>query len=112
VLPGGRDARAPGPDDAPPVRLVREWKGPTVRDVLAAQDATSERLPGRVHAVAERARAGDYAGAERRLDATLAALLPGPGARVRGPGAWRRPGPWVLLALAVVAALVVAWLAR
>ena len=91
------------------MRLVREWKGPTVRDVLAAHDSAVEPLPGRVHAVAERVRAGDHAGAERRLDEALASLLPGPGSRA-APRRARRVA-WFALALALLLALaaVLGW---
>lgn len=76
--------RATGPaSEQHLVRLVRECKGPTVRDLLAAGAPLLDRLPGRVHAAERALRRGDLAAADRELGTVLANLH-------AGPGAWRR----------------------
>lgn len=92
------------------LRLVREYKGPTVSAVLRAAPATLSRLPGRVCSVLDAIDRGDLAAADRRLDAALN-VLPGPGHARRA--SWRLLLPWLLAmwtlaAIATAVALVVA----
>lgn len=75
---GGAGAR-----DAAPVRLLREYKGPTVRDLLASPAAVLDLLPGRVRSVEEAVRAADLAAADAHMSRALGLLLPGPGHRRR-----------------------------
>ena len=79
--------RVDGPLDGsvarPSVRLVREWKGLTVADLL--RDEILQRLPGQARAVQRHIERGDYAAAERELPGDVARLLPWPGReRARG----------------------------
>lgn len=93
-----------GQEPPPAVRLVREWKGPTVGDLLC--DELAERLPGQVWSALQHLERGDLAGAERRLPGQFAPLLPGPGHR-------RAERRWlvaiVVLAAAAVATALAAW---
>lgn len=73
--------RSPGP--AREVQLLREIKGPTVRDLLQASDAVLQQLPGQVRAMEEAVGAGDLAGADQHMDRALGALHAGPGFRRR-----------------------------
>jgi hypothetical protein len=76
-----------------PLRLVREYKGPTVRTLLSAPPAAVARFPGRVCSVLEAIDRGDLADAERRLDTSFN-VVPGPGHAPRTP--WRVLWPWLL----------------
>lgn len=97
-LPGG--GRAPA--DPLEVRLRREFKGLTVAD-LVTDLSLSERLPGQVRSALEHIEAGDLAAAEKLLPGRFGSVLAGPGHRqVR-----RMSGRWLLLSLAVLAAVVV-----
>ncbi len=92
-----RAVRGPlaAPEPPPAVRLVREWKGPTVDDLL--RDEYVERLPGAVHSALRHLERGDLAAADRALPGRFPPILAGPGhARDR-----RR----AVLLLAIVAAL-------
>lgn len=73
ALPGGGAATG----DLPPVRLVREFRGPTVADLL--RDEFAAQLPGRVWSALRRIEAGDFAAAEASLPGAFAPILPGPG---------------------------------
>jgi hypothetical protein len=86
----------------PAVRLVREFKGLTVADLL--RDDLVERLPGQVRSALHHAERGDWRAAEQALPGEFAPLLVGPG---HGRGRLR---PWVLV-LAVLGALLGVWLA-
>ena len=77
---------SPGP--AREVQLVREIKGPTVRDLLQASDAVLQQLPGQVRAMEEAVGAGDLAGADQHMDRALGALHAGPGFRRRRSISW------------------------
>lgn len=89
--------------DLPPVRLVREFKGPTVADLL--RDEFAARLPGQAWSALRRIEDGDFAAAEAALPGEFAPILPGPGGRARG----RRWRALILVAvLAFAAAAVVA----
>lgn len=97
-LPGG--GRAPA--DPLEVRLRREFKGLTVAD-LVTDLALSERLPGQVRSALERIEEGDLAAADQLLPGHFGNVLAGPGHRkVRKSGL-----RWLLLSLAVLAAVVV-----
>lgn len=85
------------PPAAPPVRLVREFKGLTVADLL--RDELADRLPGQVRSALSAMEQGDWRTAERTLPGAFAPVLPGPG------HAARSPRPRVLL-LALIGALV------
>lgn len=85
--------------ELPPVRLVREFKGPTVADLL--RDEFAARLPGQAWSAMRGIEAGDFAAAEAALPGEFAPILPGPGGRARG----RR---WRLLAAVAVLAFAAA----
>lgn len=61
-------------EEPPPVRLVREYKGPTVRDLLSANEHQISRLPARMHALERALQQGDYAAADALADESAAAL--------------------------------------
>ncbi len=82
----------------PPVRLLREWKGPTVADLL--RDEFAARLPGEVRSALQHIEAGDLAAADAELPGGFAPILPGPSARRRPP---RRRAFVVAAALALAA---------
>ena len=65
------------------VRLVREYKGPTARQLEEASDDAVALLPGRVLSVDAAVRAGDLEEANRRMDDALGMLISGPGSRPR-----------------------------
>jgi hypothetical protein len=96
ALPGGGAV-----DDRPPpmIRLVREYKGPTVADLMR-DDALVAALPGRVRSVLQQLEHGDLAGADAAIDATRGRILSGPFA----PRRWRRRWLLAMLGAAVVAA--------
>lgn len=77
------DGASPAPDDPglPEVDLVREYKGPTVAQVLAAPPGVLDLLPGQVRSMEDALRASDLGEADRRLDRALGLLLRGPGHR-------------------------------
>jgi hypothetical protein len=99
------------PEPPPPVRLVREWKGPTVADLLC--DDVAERLPGRVQSAVAAIERGDLAAAERALPGEFPPVLVGPG---HARAARRRIAHAVAcaalatLALVLAASAAVAWL--
>lgn len=74
------------------VRLVREFKGPTVRDLLAGADPRASTLPSGVRSTLRAIEVGDYARADAELEGTLGKLIAGPGAR-------KHERPWLLPAL-------------
>ena len=94
--------RVAGPIDGsvppPPVRLVREFKGLTVADLL--RDEVVDRLPGQARAVLRHIERGDHAAAERALPGDFTAVLRWP-ARQR----WRRR---LLVTVVAVAAVLCA----
>lgn len=94
-----------GQEPPPAVRLLREWKGPTVADLLS--DELAQRLPGQMWSVLQQLERGDLAGAERRLPGQFAPLLPGPGHH-RAERRWLVAT--VVLAAAAVATALAAWL--
>ena len=57
------------------MRLVREYKGPTVRDVLLAKESDLARLPARVAALERAVQRGDYAAADAAADGALDGLV-------------------------------------
>lgn len=84
---------------APPrVRLVREFKGLTVADLL--RDEIVDRLPGQVRSVLHHVERGDFATAERMLPGDFAPVLPGPTPKRSAHRLW--------IALALVGAVVTA----
>jgi hypothetical protein len=102
---------APPPD--PRVRLLREFKGLTVGDLLRDGQLV-EQLPGRVRSAAEHLGRGEFAPAEQALPGTFGpnssgAMLEGPGHRRRRQVPW---AAWVLLGAVAIAALAVYLLAR
>lgn len=96
VVPGHGAADS----EPPPVRLVREFRGPTVADLL--RDEFAAQLPGRAWSALRRIEAGEFAAAEASLPGVFAPILPGPGGRSR-----RRRLRW-LVAVAVVVLAVAA----
>lgn len=117
---------APPPD--PRVRLLREFKGLTVGD-LVRDGQLHEQLPGRVRSAAEHLGRGELGPAEQALPGAFGPPNAGPnsagakgsgpagsGAMLEGPGHQRRRhlpwAAWVLLAAVTIAALAVYLLAR
>ncbi|MGE3175640.1 MAG: hypothetical protein AB7O97_23660 [Planctomycetota bacterium] len=101
-------AAAPAPERAlpPGVRLRREYKGPTVRDLLADQ-GLDEVLPGQVRSALAHLERGDVAAAEAAMPGHFAAVLPGPGRRAADRR--RRQVGWItaaVLATALVTATI------
>lgn len=97
ALPTLRDgaARSSGP-----VRLVREYKGATVSDLLMRDEAVANRLPGELRGVLDAVREGNLAAAEQALDSALGRVLCGPGAarsRRRAAWFWVVVGLWFLM---------------
>jgi hypothetical protein len=88
--------------DLPPVRLVREFKGPTVADLL--RDEFAAQLPGQAWSALRRIEVGDFAAAEA-VPGGFAPILTGPGGRARRRR-WRVAA--AIAVLATVAAAVVA----
>ena len=87
-------------DASPPaVHLWREWKGPTVADLL--RDEYVARLPGQVRSALHHLERGDLAAAERALPGEFPPVLRGP---CRVPRGHR-----LLIAFVVIAAVVSAW---
>lgn len=90
-----------GVGDLPPtaVRLVREYKGPTVADLMR-DDALVAALPGRVRSVLQQLERGDFGSADAAMDATGGRILSGPFT----PRRWRRRWLLAMLGAAAVAA--------
>lgn len=64
---------------APEVDLVREYKGPTVDQVLTAAPSELDLLPGRVQSMEQAARDNDLVKASRHMEQAVGSLLNGPG---------------------------------
>jgi len=96
----------PLPEAEPPpaVRLCREWKGPTVADLL--RDEIVDRLPGQVRSALRHIERGDFAAASDALPGSFAAVLQGPGHRRRSR---RRRIVILLLVAAIVATAIAPW---
>ena len=94
-----------GSEARPSVRLVREWKGLTVADLL--RDEIVERLPGRVQSALEHIERGDFAGAERALPGEFSSVLPGPG---HGRSQRRLLAAFVTVSAVFAAAALAAWM--
>lgn len=92
-----------GAEPPPPVRLVREWKGPTVADLL--RDEYAARLPGEVRSALRHLEAGELAAAEARLPGEFAAILPGPASRRRRRSARATFGVLIVALAAAAAAM-------
>ena len=96
-----------GDEPPPAVRLVREFKGLTVADLL--RDELAARLPGQVRSALRHIERADFAAAERALPGEFAPVL-------RGPGHFRRERrlwfAFVGLAAVLTAMVIAAWLAR
>jgi len=86
----------PGNGCAAPVRLRREFKGPTVREP-AVDEAAVSRLPGRMRCVLAAIERGDLLAAERVLDTVTGRMFAGPWQQQR------RQRRWWLLAVIVLA---------
>lgn len=69
----------PDPEPVPGTRLIREFKGPTVEDLIDGSARRSEELPGQVQRVLAALESGDLPGAEAALDESLGSVLHGPG---------------------------------
>ncbi|MEQ1631370.1 MAG: hypothetical protein ABL997_03290 [Planctomycetota bacterium] len=101
-LPWGDPTTKAAAERALEVRLRREWKGVTVRDLIADL-GLDEQLPGRVQTALDHIRRGDLAAAERALPGHFGALLQGPGHRSHfGRRAW----VWGIVVTALAAAAV------
>ncbi len=93
----------------PLVKLVREYKGPTVEDLLEHGDSEFDHLPGRIHGVLEAIEKGDLAGADRRLEESLGTLLEGPGSDQRREFAVLMPLVFSMFLILVAATIVMIW---
>jgi len=96
----------PGAPLAPPpeVRLVREFKGPTVRGVLDLPDEAVDRMPAQLRRVLDAIQRGRVAEADDAMDGALGALHAGPGHR-------RRAGRTLTRSLLVgLCGFVVSWI--
>ena len=80
VLPPLRGRNAVS-EHARAVRLVREFKGPTVRDLLAAVEPPNPTLPSGVRSALRAIESGALERADGELSSAIGRLLPGPGAR-------------------------------
>ena len=102
-------AVAPVAGDEPPpaVRLVREFKGLTVADLL--RDELAARLPGQVRSALRHIERADFAAAERALPGEFAPVLRGPGHVRRLRRLWFAV---VGLAAVLTAMAIAAWIAR
>ncbi len=76
------DSGPTAPAAATPVRLVREWKGPTVGALLRDEDLAAA-LPGRAVRALSALQRGDLAGADAALPGELERVLIGPWQRRR-----------------------------
>ena len=90
------------PEDAelPLIRLRREYKGLTVRDLLADQGLDSQ-LPGRVRSALAHLERGDLAAADRDLPGRFGSVL-------RHPGLWATRRRRLLVLAITLAALAAA----
>jgi len=92
------------PATAPEVKLLREFKGLTVAELV--QDlALSEQLPGLARSALHHVEQGDLAAAEQSLPGSFGSVLPGPGHR--RPQATARFGRLLVAVLALAAAAFV-----
>ncbi len=98
------DAGGPVDGFLPQVRLLREFKGLRVEDLLA-DAALAAQLPGRARSALEHIQRGDFAAAEQALPGRFGAVIPGPGHRA----APTRQGRVGLIVLALAVALAVYW---
>jgi hypothetical protein len=94
-----------GAEPPPPVHLWREFKGPTVADLL--RDEFVARLPGRARAALRHVERGDWRAAERALPGEFAPVLPGPR---RARGARRLVVALVAVAAVAAAIALAAWI--
>src|SRR5262245_19313176 len=78
LRPGSGPGSGPGRGEPHHVRLRREYKGLTVRD-LVTDLSLAQQLPGKVRSALAHVERGDYAAAEAALPGHFAAVLPGPG---------------------------------
>ncbi len=81
LLPAGSSETAP--TNPPEVRLIREFKGPTVEDLLEDEADKTAKLPAQVREVLHAIESGDYRRASSSLDESIGGLLQGPGFRRR-----------------------------
>ena len=79
-LPWGHPSAATTAEAKLKVRLRREFKGLTVRDLIADL-GLDEQVPGRVQGALDHIARGDLAAAERTLPGHFATVLQGPGHR-------------------------------
>lgn len=93
------------PPAAPPVRLLREFKGLTVADLL--RDELADRLPGQVRSALSAMEQGDWRTAEQALPGAFAPVLPGPG---HAPRSDRQRVLWLAVVGALVGVAVAVWL--
>lgn len=104
-VPWGQPLRGDGAVAEAEVKLRREFKGLTVRDLLADQ-GLDEQLPGRVQSALDSIRRGDWKSAERALPGAFGNVLEGPGRKSRR----RRVARWIVLC-ALAAAIATATMA-
>lgn len=105
-MPWGEPLRGDGVATSEEVRLRREFKGITVRDLIA-DAGLDEQLPGRVQSALEQIQKGDYAAAERALPGSFGSVIQGPFLRPRQRS---RVALWIVLS-ALAAALATATMA-
>lgn len=100
----GGALRGDGVATSAEVQLRREFKGLTVRD-LVADLGLDEQLPGRVQSALEHIRRGDYRAADEALPGAFGQVLAGPGHRAARTR--RRIAFWIVVS-ALAAAMATA----
>lgn len=102
-----RAVRGPvvGHEPPPRIRLCREWKGPTVADLL--RDEYVARLPGQVRSALHHLERADLRAAEQALPGEFAPLLPGP---APSRTARRLAAAAVVIAAVLAAFALAAWM--
>ena len=104
AAPWGGALRGDGVATSVEVQLRREFKGLTVRD-LVADLGLDEQLPGRVQSALDHIRRGDYRAADEALPGSFGQVLEGPGHRTARTR--RRTAFWIVLS-ALAAAMATA----
>jgi len=81
LLGAEEDGEGSSKTAAPPVGLVREYKGVTVEHLMSTPESQAALLPGQVRSMDEAQRADDLAGVSGHARQAVGVLLRGPGQR-------------------------------
>lgn len=101
------DDTGPSHHEPPPtIQLIREFKRPTVDDLIRSEE-TLERLPVQLRRVVQAVSMSELRRAEERLDRALGQLHEGPGYRRRRRWRAARLALWLLAAALLT--LVLLW---